>query len=197
MIYYFFADSAQPAVIKRRRGAPKKATSLSREATLKKCKDQLVKDGNLISSGEEIFFKIGKHFNVSSQTIYLQAKRMFSREIASPKYKPTERIEALELSEEYDHKVAVNVKEDDLIQSFVESNAYVRGLRSYLRLMIMKYSYFTCDWHFDVCCSRENTILCSGKCSNPECSGKVFITSNEDRSILHISLKGEFFKFKF
>lgn len=128
------------------------------------------------------------------QCIYncrLQAKRLFSDEVAPPKYKADEAFD-LYSSEDYEHSVNINVKEDDRVQNFVESNAYLRGIRSYFRLIIVKYSHFTCNFHFDVCCSKGSSILCAGKCTNPECSGKVFITSNGDRSVLTISLKGLF-----
>lgn len=178
-------------VEKRRRGAPKKESTIAKEKRLIELKDQIIKDG-IISSGDDIFKALAKEFSnktetVSDQAMYLLATRLFSAEIKKPTFKPDEAIDLYE-NEKYEHTVNLNIENDDLIQSFVETNAYLRGLRSYMRELITKFSYYTCDWHFDVCCSKENVIFCAGKCT--ECSGKVFITSNSDRSELEILLKG-------
>lgn len=176
-------------VEKRKRGAPKRAESLKREDELKKYANKLVQNGKLVSSGEEIYEMLGKKFGVTSQTIYLQSKRLFQTRIEQTKYKGDEAIDTYQ-SLDYEHTFDLNVKDDDLVKRFVETNAYLRGIRSYFRVIIVQYSYFTCHWHFDVCCSKEHTIFCAGSCTHPGCSGQVFITSNKDRSILNIKLKG-------
>lgn len=173
--------------MKKRRGAPKRKVSLQREKLFNKYRAKLIINNNLLPSSHNIYRKLASKLNVSSsQTVYLHVKRFFG---IQTNQKSGDVDMFADDSEEDDHVFSLNIEHDDLIQQFIRSNAYLRGIRSYFRMIIWSCSNYNCDWHFDIVCSKQNQIICKGKCTNVDCTAQVSMNTDNDRRTLRIRLK--------
>lgn len=118
--------------------------------------------------------------------VYLQARRYFG--LVGSNYDCGD-CETFEESQDYDQTFTLRIDGIDIIQQFLETQVYIRGVRSFLRLIIWHFSKYTCTWHFDVCVVRQNELVCKGTCNDRKCNAKAFLSTEEDRSILRIILK--------
>lgn len=173
-------------ILKKKRGAPKSERSLQKELLFEKYRSKLIVNKKLLPSNHEIYQKIASKLEVKSkQTIYLHVKRYFGVIATNEHSKDLSSDD----SEEDDHVFNLNIENDEFIQKYMQTNAYLRGIRSYFRMIIWSCSRYNCYWNFNVFCLKDDQIICSGICKDPGCPGKVSLNTNNGRRILRICLK--------
>lgn len=176
-------------VIGKKRGRKKTEAGQKCDSALDKYHEQIFKDGKIARSCSKIYEKIAAELKVENpQIIYLQATRYFQSN-DSKKNDCEDECETYDDSGDYDQMFTLNIDDVDIIRNFVDNQVYVRGVRSFLRLITWHFSKFTCTWHFDVCTVKQNELICTGTCKESKCNAKVFMNTEADRSTLRISLK--------
>lgn len=177
-------------VVVRKRGAPKSKSTAEREKWFKKYKKEIIKNGRFMNSAAPIYKKLADRLGVEDkQTIYLHAKRYFGLSNSGNKSDNELELQSYENSGDYDQTFTIELGEVDIITDFVSSNVYVRGVRSFFRVITWHFSKYTCTWHFDVCHVVQNQLVCTGSCTEPECNAKVFFSTEKNRTVLRITLK--------
>lgn len=172
-------------------GRPKQGESVKREKLFEKYKNKFMNNGKLVSSSSEIYVAMSKLLKLKdSQTVYLHARRYFEQNRPSKNYKFDEELLLYENSGDYDQTYTLDVRDDDLISGFKETKPYIRGLRSYLRVIIWELTKYTCDWHFSTLDLRQNQVICNGFCKETNCKAKVFVNTENNRSVLRVTVKG-------
>lgn len=173
----------------KKRGRKKTEHGRKIDELLEKHKGKIFFGGKLAKSISQIYIDISKELNIRSpQMVYLQARRYFGLDGMTSKY-DCDDCETFEESQDYDQTFTLRIDEIDIIKQFLETQVYIRGVRSFLRLIIWNFSKYTCTWQFDVCAVRQNELVCTGTCNDRKCGAKVFISTEQERSILRITLK--------
>lgn len=124
-------------------GRPKQKETLKREL-LEKYRSKFINNGKLVSSTAQIYIAMSKLLKVKdSQTIYLHASGYFEKQRPPENYRSDDGV--YENSGDYDQTYTLHIENDDLISKFIETNAYIRGLCSYLRFIIWEFTKYSCD----------------------------------------------------
>lgn len=152
-------------------------------------------DNEVAASNSIIYKKIAAILKIKDHmVVYHCAKRFFEQK--PKKYRKEKEFDICDVFDDYEHAFSLDIGEMDLIKQFTDSNtdnsrnAYKRGLRSLFREIIWKFTGYICCWQFNILKVLQNEIICSGTCKNTDCSGKVSLTTEKDRTMLRICVKG-------
>lgn len=163
------------------------------EKIFNKHRDKFIIDGKLAPCTSKIYYDVANKYGISDkQIVYLNAKRFYkinsNRDSILTSDKKYDSNDELSVSD-YDETHVVDITDCEELSIFIESNSYVKGLLSKLRVLIYEVTKVPCDWHFDTLKSIRNELIARCNCKNVKCNAKLTLTTEDNHKKMRISVK--------
>lgn len=191
-LFFLVKIKANQVPIKKKRGYAPKISEAHQKRIFGKFFKSLVKKNTLVPSNSQIYKELAKVLEVDYLLLYTTAKRYFAKKGIKPSNKYIEvDFDELNRDDETDNfTFEVDIRENDMLQKFLENRIYIKGLAAFLRHAIYENTHFPCNWIFDIFSDnhdRHNNIS-TGICKTEGCNAKVFISTTNESEKLSINI---------